>query len=130
MCCRTPLMASPYPQGAAPGPQTSGVRGAEQHSRVGGGDHSPASHMEVTFRSHIWGSHLLGFPPLFIYLFLVMLGLRGCARAFSSCGSRGYPLVAVHGLLTEVVSRVAEHGLSRCSLGAPEHSISSCGARA
>ena len=47
----------------------------------------------------------------FIYLFLAALGLRCCARAFSSCGERGLLLVAVHGLLIAVASLVAEHGL-------------------
>ena len=46
-----------------------------------------------------------------IYLFLAALGLRCCVRAFSSCGERGLLFVAVRGLLTAVVSLVAEHGL-------------------
>ena len=32
---------------------------------------------------------------LFIYLFLAVLGLRFCARAFSSCGKRGLLFIAV-----------------------------------
>ena len=51
------------------------------------------------------------FINLFIYLFLAALGLRCCARAFSSCGEQGLLFVAVHGLLTAVASLVAEHGL-------------------
>ena len=47
----------------------------------------------------------------FIYLLLAVLGLRCCARAFSSCGERGLLFVAVRGLLTAVASFVAEHGL-------------------
>ena len=47
----------------------------------------------------------------FIYLFLAALGLRCCARAFSSCGERGLLFVAVRGLLIAVASLVAEHGL-------------------
>ena len=47
----------------------------------------------------------------FIYLFLAVLGLRCCARAFSSCGERGPLLVAVCGPLVAVASLVAEHGL-------------------
>ena len=31
-------------------------------------------------------------PHLFIYLFLAVLGLRFCAKAFSSCGKRGATL--------------------------------------
>ena len=37
---------------------------------------------------------------LFIYLFLAVLGLRFCARAFSSCGKRGPLFIAVRGPLT------------------------------
>ena len=48
---------------------------------------------------------------LFIYLFLAALGLCCCTRPFSSCGERGLLFVAVRGLLTAVVSLVAEHGL-------------------
>ena len=53
------------------------------------------------------------FINLFILfvLFLAMLGLRCCARAFPSCGEQGLLFVAVHGLLIEVASLVAEHGL-------------------
>ena len=47
----------------------------------------------------------------FIYLFLAALGLRCCARAFSSCGEWGLLFVAVCGLLIAVSSLVAEHGL-------------------
>ena len=51
------------------------------------------------------------FIYLFIYIFLAALGLRCCARAFSSCGEQGLLFVVVHGLLTAVASLVAEHGL-------------------
>ena len=51
------------------------------------------------------------FVYLFIYLFLAALGLRCCARAFSSCGERGLLIVAVRGLLIVVASLVVEHGL-------------------
>ena len=40
---------------------------------------------------------------LFTYLFMAVLGLHCCARAFSSCGERG--------LLIAVASLVAEHRL-------------------
>ena len=40
-----------------------------------------------------------------------MLGLHCCARAFSSCSERGLLFVAVSGLLIEVASLAAEHGL-------------------
>ena len=48
---------------------------------------------------------------LFIYLFLAVLGLRLCARAFSSCGKRGPLFIAVRGPLTIVASLVVEHRL-------------------
>ena len=48
---------------------------------------------------------------LFIYSFIAVLGLRFCARAFSSCGQRGLLFVAECGLLIMVASLVAEHGL-------------------
>ena len=48
---------------------------------------------------------------LFIYLFLAMLGLHCCARAFSSCGERVLLFVAVRGLLIAVASLLEEHGL-------------------
>ena len=51
-----------------------------------------------------------------------MLGLRFCARAFSSCGKRGPLFIAMRGLLTIVASLVAEHRLQPLRL-------SSCGSR-
>ena len=60
---------------------------------------------------------------LFIYLFLAVLGLRFCARAFSSCGEQGPLFIAVRGPLTVVASPVAEHGLQT-------RRLSSCGSRA
>ena len=47
----------------------------------------------------------------FMYLFLAVLGLCCCTRAFSSCGERGLLFIAVRGLLTAVASLVVEHGL-------------------
>ena len=63
------------------------------------------------------------FLNLFIYLFMAVLGLRFCARAFSSCGKRGPLFIAVHGLLTIAASLVAEHKLQM-------RRLSSCGSRA
>ena len=60
---------------------------------------------------------------LFIYLFMAVLGLRFCARAFSSCGKRGPLFIAVRGPLTIAASPAAEHRLQTCRL-------SSCGSRA
>ena len=58
---------------------------------------------------------------LFIYLFLAVLGLRFCARAFSSCGERGPLFIAVRGPFTVAASLVAEDKLQM-------HRLSSCGA--
>ena len=52
-----------------------------------------------------------------------MLGVRFCARAFSSCRERGPLFIAVRGPLTIVVSLVAEHRLQT-------RRLSSCGSRA
>ena len=72
-----------------------------------------------------------------------MLGLRCCARAFSSCGKRGLLFVAVRGLLIEEASLVARawalgtwasvvvaRGLSICGSWALEHRLGSCGTQA
>ena len=58
-----------------------------------------------------------------LFLFLAVLGLRLCARAFSSCGKRGPLFIAVRGPLTIAASLVAEHRLQTLRL-------SSCGSRA
>ena len=47
---------------------------------------------------------------LFVYLFLAVLGLRCCARAFSSCGEWGLLFAAACGLLLVVASLVVERG--------------------
>ena len=51
------------------------------------------------------------FLVFIIYLFLAVLDLRFCVRAFSSCGERGLLFVVVHGLLIVVASLVVEHRL-------------------
>ena len=48
---------------------------------------------------------------LLIYLFLAVLGLRCCARAFSSWGEWGLFVIVVCRLLIAVAFPVAEHGL-------------------
>ena len=55
--------------------------------------------------------------------FLAVLGLRFCARAFSSCGKRGPLFIAVCGPLTIMASLIAEHRLQT-------RRLSSCGSRA
>ena len=42
---------------------------------------------------------------------MAVLGLRFCAKAFSSCGERGPLFIAVRGPLTITASPVAEHRL-------------------
>ena len=59
---------------------------------------------------------LKGFSILLIFLklinlFLAVLGLRFCARAFSNCGKWGPLFIAVHGPLTIAASLAAEHRL-------------------
>ena len=54
---------------------------------------------------------------------MAVLGLRFCARAFSSCGKRRPLFIAVHGPLTIVASLVAEHRLQM-------RRLSNCGSRA
>ena len=48
---------------------------------------------------------------IIFFLFLAVLGLHCCTRAFSSCGEQGLHFVVVHRLLLAVASLVAEHGL-------------------
>ena len=63
---------------------------------------------------------------IFIYLFilfLAVLGLRFCARAFCSCGKRGPLFIAVREPLTIAASLVAEHRLQT-------RRLSNCGSRA
>ena len=54
---------------------------------------------------------------------MAVLGLRFCARAFSSCGKWGPLFIAVRGPLTIAASPVAEHRLQT-------RRLSSCGSRA
>ena len=54
---------------------------------------------------------------------MAVLGLRFCARSFSSCGKRGPLFIAVRGPLTIMASLVAEHRLQT-------RRLSNCGTRA
>ena len=54
---------------------------------------------------------------------MAVLGLRFCARAFSSCGKQGPLFIVVHGPLTIAASLVAEHRLQT-------RRLSSCGSQA
>ena len=63
------------------------------------------------------------FKKIYLFLFLSVLGLRFCARAFSSCGELGPLFIAVRGPLTIAASLVAEHRLQT-------RRLSSCGSQA
>ena len=67
--------------------------------------------------------YFLNFIYLFIYLFMAVLGLSFCVRAFSGCGKWGPLFIAVRGPLTIAVSPVAEHRLQM-------RRLSNCGSRA
>ena len=54
---------------------------------------------------------------------MAVLGLRFCARAFSSCGKREPLFIAVRGPLTIAASLIAEHRLQT-------RRLSNCGSRA
>ena len=54
---------------------------------------------------------------------MAVLGLRFCARAFSSCGKWGPLFIAARGPLTIMASLVAEHRLQT-------RRLSNCGSRA
>ena len=54
---------------------------------------------------------------------MAVLGLRFCARAFSSCGKRGPLFITVRGPLTITASLVVEHRLQT-------RRLSNCGSRA
>ena len=54
---------------------------------------------------------------------MAVLGLRFCARAFSSCGKRGPLLITVHGPLTIAASPALEHRFQT-------RRLSNCGSRA
>ena len=65
----------------------------------------------------------LHFVFIYLFLFLSVLGLRFCARAFSSCGERAPLFIAVRGPFTVAASLAAGHRLQT-------RRLSSCGSRA
>ena len=71
----------------------------------------------------MFGDILFKVYYLFIYLFMAVLGLRFCVRAFSSCGKWGPLFIAVRRPLIIAASLVAEHGLQT-------RRLSNCGSRA
>ena len=66
---------------------------------------------------------LISFKFYLFILFMAVLGLRFCARAFSSCGKWGPLFITVHGPLTIAAPLVAEHRLLT-------RRLSNCGSRA
>ena len=76
----------------------------------------------VFFFIHIHVCSLKFYFYLFIYLVLAVLGLRFCARAFSSCGKWGPLFIAVRGPLT-IIASLVEHRLQT-------RRLSNCGSRA
>ena len=60
---------------------------------------------------------------LFLNLFMAVLGLRFCVRAFSSCGKLGPLFITMRGPLIIAASLVAEHRLQT-------RRLSNCGSRA
>ena len=79
--------------------------------------------LKFSFRHQVL-SFTIFFFFFFINLFIfAVLGLRFCVRAFSSCGKRGPPFIAVHGPLTIAASLVVEHRLQT-------RRLSNCGSRA
>ena len=74
--------------------------------------------------SRMSGSPSAFFLKLFNYfLFMTVLGLHFCERAFSSCGKWGPLFITAHGPLIIAASLVAEHRLQT-------RRLSSCGSRA
>ena len=73
----------------------------------------------TTFKPKI---HIFSYKFYFlVFGFLAALGLRCCARTFSSCSERGLLFVMVRGLLIVVASVVAEHGLQAHGLQQLQH---------
>ena len=71
----------------------------------------------------MWFFFFNKFIYFIIFLILAVLGLRFCARAFSSCGERGPLFIAVRRPLTVAASLVAERRLQM-------RRLSNCGSRA
>ena len=66
-------------------------------------------HYSLFFIFYFLNYTILG--VLYFILLMAVLGLRFCARAFSSCGKRGPLFITVRGPLTIAASLVAEHRL-------------------
>ena len=60
------------------------------------------------------------FIYVYMYVCMALLGLRFCARAFSSCGKRGPLFIAVRGPLFIAVRGPLTIAASRCRAQAPD----------
>ena len=81
---------------------------------------------------YILADYLFGNSFFFFFLcilFMTVLSLRFCARAFSSCGKWGPLLIAVRGPLTIAASPAAEHRLQTRRLSIVAHGPSHSAAR-
>ena len=78
--------------------------------------------IDLTYSNILSTTEYTFFFFFFFNLFLAVLGLHFCVRAFSSCGERGPLFIAVRGPLTVAASPVAEHRLQT-------RRLSSCGSR-
>ena len=58
---------------------------------------------------------------IIIFLFMAVLGLHFCVRAFFSCGKQGPLFIAVRGPLTIAASLFAEHSLQMRRLSSVAH---------
>ena len=79
-------------------------------------------HLEIKAKQ-LYSCILFFFNFYLFILFLAVLGLHFCARAFSNRGERGPLFIAVRGPFTVAASLVAEHRLQT-------RRLSSCGSRA
>ena len=104
------------------GPANSEVRGTREHGGFRNSEGVSVARVKGACEGEAEGGacrgprtpntwHLFFLIIIFYLLFLAALGLRCCARAFSSCGERVLLFVVVRGLLIAVASLVAEHGL-------------------
>ena len=88
-----------------------------------GAQDSDRERFTLTLKTSFFLFLFLFFKLINLFLFMAVLGLHFCARAFSSCGKWGPLFIAVRGPLTIAASLVAEHRLQT-------RRLSNCGSRA
>ena len=84
---------------------------------------SPLMFNLIFFLNFLNSFFFFNFGFIYLFIFMAVLGLRFCARAFSSCGKWGPFFIAVRGPLIIVAFLVAEHRLQT-------RRLSNCGSRA